>query len=104
LARLLWEVDALEDLVSISEYIERQSPDYAPVYVRRVIEAVERLVSFPSSGRVVPELGDSSLREVIFQNYRIVYESGEDEVIILGVIHAALDFPGVAQSRGWQLS
>jgi len=49
-------------------------------------------------------LDDQALREVIFQNYRIVYEFVADEVTILGVIHAALDFQGTARSRSWYLT
>jgi plasmid stabilization system protein ParE len=103
-AELVWEVDALNDLDLIGEYIAQQSPAYAPTYVARVMEAVERLADLPLSGRVIPELGDETLREVIFQNYRIVYEVAPDQVTILGVVHAALDFAGIARARSWYLT
>ena len=40
---------------------------------------------------MVPELEASGLREVLYQNYRIVYRTtpGEDNVEILAVIHGA---------------
>ena len=104
MANLFWEVDAIRDLDLIGEYIAQQSPDYAPTYVERVIAAAEHLADFPLSGRMIPEQDDQALREVIFQNYRIVYEFATDEVTILGVIHAALDFQGIARSRSWYLT
>ena len=104
MAKLVWEVDAIRDLDLIGEYIAQQSPEYAPTYVERVMAAAEHLADFPLSGRVIPELDDQALREVIFQNYRIVYEFVADEVTVLGVIHAALDFQGTARSRSWYLT
>ncbi len=104
MAELVWELDALQDLDLIGEYIAQQSPEYAPIYVARVIEAVERLADHPLSGRVIPELDDEALREVIFQNYRVVHEVAANTVTILGVIHGAVDFPGIARSRSWYLT
>jgi plasmid stabilization system protein ParE len=102
-AELTWELEAVRDLDQIAEYIARQSPDYAPIYVARVVAAIERLEELPFSGRVIPELDDDALREVIFQNYRIAYEVSGDQVVVLGVIHSAIDFGGVARERGWFL-
>ncbi len=41
------------------------------------------------SGRVVPELGDESIREVIHGYYRIVYRLRPDLVEIATVFHGA---------------
>ena len=51
----------------------RDSIHYADLVVEQIVTAVTRLESNPLSGRVVPEVGDESLREVIHGNYRIVY-------------------------------
>lgn len=104
MATLVWQIDAIRDLELIGAYITQQSPEYAPTYVERVLQAAEHLADFPLSGRVIPEFDDQTLREVIFQNYRIVYEFVADDVTILGVIHAALDFQGIARSRSWYLT
>ena len=50
---------------------------------------MERLKDNPRSGRVVPELGDESIREVIHDNYRIVYRLSHDVVEIATVFHGA---------------
>ena len=56
--------------------------------------AVDGLGEFPESGRVVPELGDPSVREVVVGAYRVVYEVRPDDwVEVLTVFHGARRFP-----------
>jgi len=50
----------------------RDSAHYADLVVERIVAAVARLEDNPRSGRMVPEVGNESLREVIHGNYRIV--------------------------------
>jgi toxin ParE1/3/4 len=53
---------------------------------------VDRLESYPASGRMVPEIEDAALREVIYKGYRIFHlvtgASGEESVEILAVVHS----------------
>lgn len=67
------------------------APESAPDLVMHIVEAVNPLVSFPRAGRVVPEFGVDHLREMIFENYRIVYTIDGDTVSVVSVIHAAMD-------------
>jgi plasmid stabilization system protein ParE len=53
--RILWSPQALSDLESIRDYIAHDSPQYAELVLRRLVAAVDRLETFPKSGRVVPE-------------------------------------------------
>lgn len=47
----------------------------------------------PRIGRIVPELENYGFREVIYQNYRIVYRvRGDEDIEILAVLHAARNF------------
>lgn len=59
------------------------------LFVVDVIEAVDRLVDFPKSGRIVPELSNSAVREVILGNYRIVYRLAGQSVHVLTIFHGA---------------
>ena len=52
--------------------------------MNKLFDSVERLVDFPESGRVVPEVGVRRIREVIFGAYRVIY-SVKDKVEILTV-------------------
>ena len=89
MARIRWTNQALADLEAIGNFIARDAPSVAQVFVDNVFEAVKRLEVFPRSGRVVPEIGQEDIREILFGSYRIVYVVGEEEVNILTVFHAS---------------
>lgn len=91
--RLVWTRPALADVLHIRDYIGADSPRYARVVAERLFASVDRLSAFPLSGRVVPELADPTLREVIDAPYRIVYRVRDDVLEILTVVHAAQQFP-----------
>lgn len=55
-------------------------------------------------GRIVPELRHHQYREVIFQNYRIVYRIIDNNIVIVGVIHAAMDLSRQGKNRGWDMT
>ncbi len=86
---ILWSPQALHDLESIREYIARDSALYGDLVVRRIVAGVDRLASFPESGRVVPERGDPRVREVIVKPYRIVYRRQPAEIEIVTVFRAS---------------
>ncbi|MBH0179619.1 MAG: type II toxin-antitoxin system RelE/ParE family toxin [Nitrospira sp.] len=86
---LVWTRRAIEDVQSIQRFIEKDSPHYAQLVGQQLIAAVERLPTFPQSGRVVPEFNNPAIREVIQGSYRIVYRLIHGEIHILTVHHAA---------------
>ena len=93
MSRLLWTEPAVADLDSIHAYISRDAIVYADAVILEILNAVERLVDFPESGRFVPELDDDQTRELLVGNYRILYEVDSDRVSILTVLHGTRDFP-----------
>ncbi|HEY6637074.1 MAG TPA: type II toxin-antitoxin system RelE/ParE family toxin [Solirubrobacterales bacterium] len=42
-------------------------------------------------GRVVPELDQPAVRELVVGSYRLIYEISEGDVYVLGLIHGARD-------------
>lgn len=85
-----WTNRAQSDLAAIQAFIEVDSPHYASVVVRRLVDAVDRLREFPESGRTVPEFADPSIREIILRPYRIVYRIvNANEIHVLTVHHGA---------------
>lgn len=66
---------------------------YAELVVRRIIAAVERLGTFPESGRIVPERNAPEIREVIINPYRVVYRLGREAVEIATVFRGSREFP-----------
>ena len=89
MAQVRWTPQAADDLEAICLFVARDSPPLAAALADRILRATDRLVSFPRSGRVVPELGVDSLREVIVSSYRIIYRIQKDEVHLLTVHHGA---------------
>lgn len=92
MTRIIWAPQAIQDVEAIRAHITRDSAQYADLVVERLVAAVERLQDHPRSGRVVPELGDDSIREVIHGNYRIVYRLRPELVEIATVFHGARSF------------
>ena len=43
MGKIIWAPSALKDIDSISEYIQRDSPDQAALFVTRIIEMVDQL-------------------------------------------------------------
>ncbi|MFZ3130775.1 MAG: type II toxin-antitoxin system RelE/ParE family toxin [Desulfosporosinus sp.] len=89
--RIDWSELAMLDLESIKEFIQRDSEYYALEFTGRIIEMIEKLSSFSNLGRIVPEVDDESIREVIFSNYRIIYKLYDESILVLAIIHAARD-------------
>jgi addiction module RelE/StbE family toxin len=91
--RIIWAPQALDDVQAIRTYLSRDSADYADLIVKRIVAAVSRLEHHPRSGRMVPEVGEPSLREIVIRNYRVVYRLRREVVQILTVFHGARSFP-----------
>ena len=89
MTRVIWTRQAVEDVEAIKAYVARDSERYARLLGERLVAAVSRLELFPQSGRVVPEVGDESLRELIYGNYRLAYRLQTDSVEVVTVYHAA---------------
>jgi len=87
MSKVFWMPSALDDLRNIHDYIALDSVYFANKFVNDVFDLTERLECFPKSGRVVPELGISAVREVIYSSYRIIYELVENKIQVLSVIH-----------------
>ncbi len=84
--KIRWTHEALEQLIEIEEFIAKDSPGRAASFVERIIEHVEdSLPENPRAGRIVPEIANPDIRELIFRSYRIVYRLTESTIEILSV-------------------
>jgi plasmid stabilization system protein ParE len=50
------------------------------------------LAELSERGRIVPELDDPAVRELLLSRYRVVYEVFPNRVAIVRIIHASRDF------------
>lgn len=72
--KIKWTDEALQQLIGIEEYISKDSPERAAIFVDKLIEYTEdSLHGNPRIGRIVPEIANPDIRELIFRRYRIVY-------------------------------
>ncbi len=90
---VIWSIPAKQDLKKIYDYIARDSKYYAEKVSQDIVEKSELLHKFPKIGRVVPEIGEANIREVIVYSYRLIYEISPDKIEILALIHCKQDFP-----------
>ncbi len=90
MVKILWTELALEDLRIIHTYIAQDSNSYASRYIEKLLARVTQLESFPRLGKMVPEFGIESIRELIEGNYRIVYRIKNEVVYIARVQHSAM--------------
>lgn len=88
----------MEDLAEAAEFISRDSPFYASALVREARAAARSLRDFAERGRLVPEYGDRTIRELLVNSYRLIYRHTTDKVFILAFVHGARDL-GTLLSR-----
>lgn len=91
MAEIVWTEEALTDLESIGDYYEKTSPQYAPFIVNRLYDSVNRLAEHPKMGRKVPEVDHESLRELVVENYRIIYQLQEQRIEVITIVHGRQD-------------
>ena len=89
MVKIIWSDLAIDDLKSIHDYISKDSTRYATEIIEKIIEKVRQLENFPKSGRMVPEFNNDLIRELIIDNYRIVYTVSEQFISIARIHHCA---------------
>jgi len=94
-----WSVPARNDLKQIHDYIAKDSEYYAQNVIQEIVAKTEALTEHPEIGRIVPEIGDQNIRELIIYSYRLIYESSLADIEILAIIHGRRDFNSAWVSR-----
>ena len=83
-----WTDLALESVDEIALHIAEDDREAAIRWTVELFEAVDRLSDFPESGRMVPELEERAVRELVYGAYRVFYRVG-DAVTVLSVRHGS---------------
>ncbi len=87
--RIKWSPQAVEDLEAIYHFISRDSLYYAKSVVKKILDSVKQLETFPKMGRIVPEINREEIRERIVYNYRVIYKVEKEIIIILTIVHSS---------------
>jgi plasmid stabilization system protein ParE len=83
--KVRWTRRAAGDLLAIGEFIAKDNPAAARRFVERLRQRARDAARAPLSGRVVPEVERTDLREVFVGNYRIVYRTARSAIEVLTV-------------------
>ena len=91
-----WADPARADFLGIIEWITHEHPPAARRIGRRLLAVIERLGAYPHLGRPgrVPDTREQTIPGL---PYLVVYaltgDEGEEAVVILRVLHGAMDWP-----------
>jgi len=86
--KITWSETAIIRADDISNFIAEDSVNEATKWLIQLFIEVERLKIFPEFGRLVPGFNDEYLREIIFGNYRIIYELKKNAIEVLTIWHS----------------
>lgn len=89
---VVWAESARDALDEVVEYIAQDSQTAAIQVLEEALRAGSSLATFSERGRVVPELNDPAIREVFVFRYRLLYEVGEERILVVAFLHGARDF------------
>jgi len=86
--KVVWSPLAIERAVEQAEFVARDKPEAARLWLIDLFAATGRLSRFPDSGRKVPETAREEVREIDFRGFRVVYHRSRKQVSILTVRNA----------------
>ena len=86
--KIIWSPRARKHLQEYVDYIAQDNLEAARAWQEGLIEKVGRIGEFPGKGRVVPEDGRPSVREVFYKSHRIIYKITSKDIIILTIRHS----------------
>ena len=81
MVKVKWTKQAIQDIYSIREYYLPLSPKFATKVTDQIFSKERLLASFPTVGRVVPELNNESVKEIIYKQLRIIYVGLDNELM-----------------------
>jgi plasmid stabilization system protein ParE len=90
---------AKADLKSIRAYLKRHGEDGWPIMNRQFRRAFRALAESPNVGFMEPAWTHQPVRFFVVYPYIIAYDPRPKPIMVLGVIHAALDVGRVLKSR-----
>jgi len=89
--RLFWTPEALDDRRAIYDYIEADNPRAALTLDDLFSEKVRPLIDHQGLGRTGRITGTREL--VVHKNYILIYDTTDELVRVLRVLHAARQWP-----------
>jgi addiction module RelE/StbE family toxin len=73
MVKITWSNQAIEDIHRIQTYYSSFSEKFSSNLIDQIFEKEILIIDHPEIGRIVPELNNKKIREIIFRNFRIIY-------------------------------
>lgn len=83
--RISYTKQSLEHLRNIKNFIAQDSVGRANSFLHKLKSKIELLATFPKLGQVNQNFDDASVREMVFNGYKVIYKIEEEDVFILAV-------------------
>ena len=90
--RVVWTESAQRALDEVLGDIAETSPSGAVRVLTRALDTAASLSTLAERGRVVPEIGEPTLRQLLVYDYRLLYRMLDDRIVIRAFLHGARDF------------
>jgi toxin ParE1/3/4 len=88
-----WSARAQQEVTDIAQHKAQFDSEAAFGWVNRIYDASYEPERFPEMGRMIPELQNPALREIIFEKqYRMMYRVTAETIEILAVRHGRQAF------------
>jgi plasmid stabilization system protein ParE len=87
-----WSRSAESALDEVVTHINQDSPANARQVLVAALKAAASLAALAERGRVVPELADPTIRELLVLKYRLLYRVSKEDVTILTFLRGVRDF------------
>jgi len=87
-----------DDLREIVSFIAQDNPGRAKSLGNELIDGALTLAELPERGRIVPEISEPGVREIVHRPYRIIYENfpGQNAVYVLRFWRGARGVPEIS--------
>ena len=87
-----WSQSAQSALDEVITYINQDSPANARRVLTAALEGAASLGTLAERGRIVPELADPYMRELLVLKYRLLYRVSDDGVTVVAFLRGVRDF------------
>jgi plasmid stabilization system protein ParE len=87
-----WSKSAQSALDEVITYINQDSPANARRVLAAALDAAASLETLAERGRIVPELADTHIRELLIFKYRLLYRVSADGVTVVAFLRGVRDF------------
>jgi len=100
--KVLWTKTASKDLKEITDYISVDSIENAIIQFQKIKDSAEKLSTFPSQGRKIPEFVKQNIlkyHELIISPWRLMYKIDDSIVLVLAVIDGRRNIEDILLNR-----